>query len=261
MFYSTDPVNTETESQPDGNAQPDTSVDQRELDVLSVVHAAAPDDGQAQGGTDAPAPRLSQRSIANALGMSVGLTNAILKRLTDKGFVMMRRINHNNVHYLVTPEGIDQISRRSYLYLRRTIGNVVRYKERLREFCHTTREQGVREIILVGESDLTFILEWCAQKEGLTFRQVRSVGEVELQGVKEPSGSLWPEDNSGKSAPNRGAAGRVLTGGDHSETGKFAGGVEDPPTRPSSLILLSEHILETDRPGLVLLHRIVLGLP
>jgi DNA-binding MarR family transcriptional regulator len=216
MFYSTDPVNTETESQLDGHAQPDT-VDQRELDVLSVVHAAAPDDGDATGGTDAPASRLSQRSIANALGMSVGLTNAILKRLTDKGFVMMRRINHNNVHYLVTPEGIDQISRRSYLYLRRTIGNVVRYKERLREFCHTTREQGVREIILVGESDLTFILEWCAQKEGLTFRQVGSVGEAEA----------GPDDGA----------------------------------RPGSLILLSEHILETDRPGLVLLHRIVLGLP
>jgi DNA-binding MarR family transcriptional regulator len=261
MFYSTDPVNTETESQPDGNAQPDTSVDQRELDVLSVVHAAAPDDGQAQGGTDAPAPRLSQRSIANALGMSVGLTNAILKRLTDKGFVMMRRINHNNVHYLVTPEGIDQISRRSYLYLRRTIGNVVRYKERLREFCHTTREQGVREIILVGESDLTFILEWCAQKEGLTFRQVRSVGEVELQGVKEPSGSLWPEDNTGKSHPDRGAVGGNADRGE-GQTGKDGADLEvgDPPTRPGALILLSEHTLETDCTDAVLLHRVVLGL-
>jgi DNA-binding MarR family transcriptional regulator len=294
MFYSTDPVNTETESQLDGHAQPDTSVDQRELDVLSVVHAASPDDGDATGKKDTPASHLSQRSIANALGMSVGLTNAILKRLTDKGFVMMRRINHNNVHYLVTPDGIDQISRRSYLYLRRTIGNVVRYKERLRAFCHTTREQGVREIILVGESDLTFILEWCAQKAGLTFRQVGSAGEVEGFGVEEADASLEPVQNSGKSHPDRGAVGGIAYSGE-GQPGENRTGLEerdqprthgdgivprtpssgttlnraattaercrDQATRPGSLIVLSEHTQETDRPNVVLLHRVVLGLP
>ena len=67
--------------------------------------------------------RHSQRSIARALGMSVGLTNPILKRLAQKGLVMMRRVNHNNVHYLVTPAGVEEVSRRSYLYLRRTVGH------------------------------------------------------------------------------------------------------------------------------------------
>lgn len=143
----------------------------RELQVLSHVYEAPrADDGDRDGDAATPT-HLSQRSIASALGMSVGLTNAILKRLTEKGFLMMRRINAHNVHYLVTPAGIDQISRRSYLYLRRTIGNVVRYKERLRTFCRDAKHRGITGIVLVGESDLTFILEWCAQKEGLSFRQ------------------------------------------------------------------------------------------
>ena len=130
MLYASDP-------QSDDLTHTD---DERELEVLSHVHRAQPRDGSA------PA-QVSQRSIAQALGMSVGLTNAILKRLIDKGFVMMRRINHNNVHYLVTPEGIDQIGKRSYLYLRRTIGHVVRYKERLRAFCHEQKQAGVEEIV------------------------------------------------------------------------------------------------------------------
>lgn len=141
----------------------DTTTDDRELDVLAHVHQAQPENG------NAPA-QVSQRSIANALGMSVGLTNAILKRLAEKGFLMMRRINQHNVHYLVTPAGIEMIGHRSYLYLRRTIGHVVRYKERLREFCRDRKRQGITEIVLVGESDLTFLLEWCAEKEGLGFR-------------------------------------------------------------------------------------------
>jgi len=203
MYYAADPTTDDiTTSDTD-------AIDERELEVLSHVReigTAVPENGPGPSSPSsthpAPAPRpdesknpaaphVSQRSIAQALGMSVGLTNAILKRLTEKGFLMMRRINHNNVHYLVTPAGIDQLSRRSYLYLRRTIGNVVRYKERIRAFCKEQKERGVQEIVLVGESDLTFILEWCSEKEGLGFRYVGSVGDVEIQDLEseEPSGS------------------------------------------------------------------------
>ena len=205
----------------------------RELQVLSVVHEAVT--------PDAEAPNISQRSIAQALGMSVGLTNAILKRLTEKGFLMMRRINAHNVHYLVTPAGIDLISRRSYLYLRRTIGHVVRYKERLREFCHTQRERGIRELVLIGESDLTFILEWCAEKEGLEFRVVERFGEVEAKGSAEPLGSDHGPD------PDRGGDGRT------------------PPAHTEVVYLLSElHPELSSQPGeapsaAIPLHEIVLG--
>ena len=200
--------------------------DERELEVLSHVHRAQPGDGSA------PA-QVSQRSIAQALGMSVGLTNAILKRLADKGFVMMRRINHNNVHYLVTPEGIDQIGKRSYLYLRRTIGHVVRYKERLRAFCHQQKQAGIEEIVLVGESDLTFLLEWCAEKEGLGFRV-------------EPGGSAGPSGSEAGTQPGR-------------------EGGETPPAHGGTVYLLSElqpgHGARAGGPqgGAMPLHEIVLG--
>lgn len=59
------------------------------------------------------------------------------------------------------------------------MGHVVRYKERVREFCRRQAEAGIREIVLVGESDLEFLLEWCAEKEGMRFRTVE---EDEISG-------------------------------------------------------------------------------
>ncbi len=151
--------------------------EERELDVLAWVHHQQD-------------PTVSQRSIASALGMSVGLTNAILKRLADKGLLMVKRINTHNVHYLVTPDGIDQITRRSYRYLRRTIGHVVRYKEILRDWCHQQKHQGTTEIHLLGESDLTFILEWCAHKESLTFRHTSGMPGTSSPSTSSPSSSI-----------------------------------------------------------------------
>lgn len=118
-----------------------------------------------------------QRDIAQAIGLSLGMTNSILKRLVTKGFVTMRKINARNIHYLVTPAGIDLIARRSYRYLRRTVGHVVRYKERLLEiFSEAAKPEpegrAVKTVVLVGESDLDFVVEWCAEKCGLGFTSV-----------------------------------------------------------------------------------------
>jgi DNA-binding MarR family transcriptional regulator len=130
-----------------------------ELDVLTQLH-------QNTG--------VKQRDLAQAIGLSLGMTNAILKRLAGKGFVAMRRINARNIHYLVTPEGIDLIARRSYRYLRRTVGHVVRYKERMIEILLAAAApppagRGITSVHLVGQTDLEFLVEWCAEKAGLHF--------------------------------------------------------------------------------------------
>ena len=117
-----------------------------------------------------------QRDIAGAIGLSLGMTNAILKRLAAKGFITMRRINSRNIHYLVTPTGVDAVAKRSYHYLRRTVGNIVRYKEQIRRIIREAVAEpplgrGATGVVLAGESDLDFLVEWCAEKEGLSFRR------------------------------------------------------------------------------------------
>ena len=143
-------------------SQPQTITDithDHELDVLSQIHHNQ---------------KVKQRDIAHAIGLSLGMTNAILKRLATKGFITMRKVNARNIHYLVTTDGIDAIARRSYRYLRRTVGHVVRYKEAIRELLHEAAlakpaGRGVTRVVLAGESDLEFLVEWCADKEGLGF--------------------------------------------------------------------------------------------
>ncbi len=152
-------------------SQPVASADithDHELDVLSQIHHNR---------------TVKQRDIAHAIGLSLGMTNAILKRLAGKGFITMRKINARTIHYLVTPEGIDLIARRSYRYLRRTVGHVVRYKERLLELFDAAAAAAPEgpaadRVVLAGESDLAFLVEWCAEKTGLAFEQVATLDDA-----------------------------------------------------------------------------------
>ena len=54
-----------------------------------------------------------QRDIARSTGMSLGMTNAVLKRLSQKGLVTVRKVKGRHMRYAVTPDGVHEIARRT----------------------------------------------------------------------------------------------------------------------------------------------------
>ena len=100
-----------------------------------------------------------QRDLARIVGLSLGMTNAILKRLVKKGFLKIKKVNNRNIQYIVSPRGIDEITRRSYRYFKRTIKNVVYYKEAIAGMLKEIKAKGYKSLVLVGNSDLDFIVE------------------------------------------------------------------------------------------------------
>ena len=112
---------------------------------------------------------VNQRDLASGVGMSLGMTNAVLKRLVTKGLLMMQKVNNRNIKYAVTPQGIEAIAKRSYRYFRRTLKNVAFYREAIESLVQDVKARGFEGIVLVGPSDLDFIVEWACEKWGLGF--------------------------------------------------------------------------------------------
>lgn len=106
--------------------------------------------------------------------MSLGMTNVIVKRLAKKGLITIRKVNNRNIMYAVSPDGLEEIARRSYRYFRRTIKNVVIYRNTIDSLVHLVRKEGFAEIRVVDESDLDFIVEHACELEGLQFSRCRT---------------------------------------------------------------------------------------
>jgi len=122
----------------------------------------------------AHAEHVRQRDLARIIGMSLGMTNAILKRLAQKGFITMRKVNNRNIMYAVSPDGFEEIARRSYRYFKRTIKNVVVYRKTIESLVKLIAEQGFEEINLIEESDLDFIVEHACGVASLRYRRRRA---------------------------------------------------------------------------------------
>ena len=131
------------------------TADNKEIKVLENIYQSSPE--------------IRQRDLAEIAGLSLGMTNAIVKRLAGKGFLTIKRVNNRNIHYIVTPSGIEAITRKSYQYFKRTIKNVVFYRESIEDLIISIKKKGYEGIILKGPSDLDFIVEHACRKSGLKY--------------------------------------------------------------------------------------------
>jgi len=176
-----------------------TSVDasDQELEVLENIYAQR--------------DHVRQRDLARIAGLSLGMTNAIVKRLVQKGWLTIRKVNNRNIRYAVSADGIDQITRRSYRYLKRTIRNIVYYREAIERFVREVKVQGYSGIVLVGPSDLDFIVEHACEMYAVSYlrndREATERATVQRVTPEPASGADRPAEGDGRGLVGSGPAG------------------------------------------------------
>jgi EPS-associated MarR family transcriptional regulator len=86
-------------------------------------------------------PHISQRKLAEELGVSVGKVNYCLKALIGKGFVkagnFKRNANKMGYLYLLTPKGIEEKAKLTASFLKRKIAE---HEKITKEIEHLKRE-------------------------------------------------------------------------------------------------------------------------
>jgi EPS-associated MarR family transcriptional regulator len=70
-------------------------------------------------------PQMSQRDLAQVMGVSLGKANYCLKALMDKGLVKLENFRNNpdkrQYAYLLTPAGLEEKTRITLAFLRRKL--------------------------------------------------------------------------------------------------------------------------------------------
>ncbi|MDQ7778793.1 MAG: winged helix-turn-helix transcriptional regulator [Planctomycetota bacterium] len=103
-------------------------------------------------------PTVSQRTLADRLGVALGLANAIVKRIALRGLIKIRRFKPNRLGYYLTPKGLKA---RGTLVLTRIKETVVFFrnaKEKASAKCQALRSQGIKNVALYGTGELAEIV-------------------------------------------------------------------------------------------------------
>jgi DNA-binding MarR family transcriptional regulator len=103
---------------------------------------------------------VTQRAMADKMGVALGLVNLYLKRLIRKGYVKVSTIPSNRIKYLVTPKGAAEKARLTYEYMGYSLNLYRDTRKTIREGLKSRLTQGIRQVAIYGTSEaaeLTFL--------------------------------------------------------------------------------------------------------
>src|SRR5438445_10533479 len=108
---------------------------QRDLQLLSEVERDA---------------GVTQRSLAQKLGVALGLTNLYVKRLVRKGYIKITTIPRHRLKYLLTPRGMAEKSRLTYLYMQYSLSYSRYVRNRLKHVLSGLSQAGRHPVAVYG---------------------------------------------------------------------------------------------------------------
>jgi len=102
-------------------------------------------------------PSLSQRSLSLKLNISLGLTNAIIKNLIHRGWLKVKKDTGRKLLYIITPEGMLNVSRLMYNRFQETLHYYHYTKNLLTAYLIKLYQQGEETVNIYGTGQLAEI--------------------------------------------------------------------------------------------------------
>src|SRR5262252_5510526 len=115
---------------------------------------------------------LTQRALAERLGVALGLCNLYLKRLARKGYIKIvefprKPAARKRLRYLLTPRGVAEKTRLTYEHMAYALNLYRRARQRLRDALGQLSERGAKRIALYGTGEAAEVAYLTLRELGL----------------------------------------------------------------------------------------------
>lgn len=110
---------------------------------------------------------VTQRRLAQRLGIALGLANSYLKRCIRKGLVKVKQAPANRYLYYLTPQGFAEKSRLTAQYLYYSFDFYRRASASCAQALQECKNKGWSQVLFCGVSELTEIASLRAGEHGI----------------------------------------------------------------------------------------------
>lgn len=126
-------------------------------------------------------PNRTQRDLSQSLGLSLGATNLLIRRLARKGLIKITQLDWKRTQYLLTFKGALEKTRKSYDYTLYTIRIFKQIRDNIGSVMRREHADGRREFHLVAQDEILELVSEAVRDlnlEGATYAFYRTFAEV-----------------------------------------------------------------------------------
>ena len=130
---------------------------ERDLEILTAIDEGLP---------------LTQRALAERLGVALGLANLYLKRLARRGYIKIvefprKPAARKRLRYLLTPRGVAEKTRLTYEHMAYSLNLYRRARQTLRESLGRLADGGAKRVVLYGAGEAAEVAYLTLKELGL----------------------------------------------------------------------------------------------
>lgn len=122
---------------------------------------------------------VTQRHLANRLGVALGLANSYLKRCVRKGLIKIEQAPANRYLYYLTPRGFAEKSRLTAEYLTTSFDFYRRASGSCTRVFQVCQQRQYHQVVLCGISELAEIASLRAREQ-----------DINITGILEPNAAI-----------------------------------------------------------------------
>ena len=110
--------------------------------------------------------KVTQANLSARLGIAVGSVNWYIKRLIQRGWVKVSRLDRTRLKYDLTPEGMSVFTQRAMMYARDSLKVYSSLRSKAKSLVLDLKQQGIKSVFLDGDDELMDILRLtCIESE------------------------------------------------------------------------------------------------
>jgi predicted transcriptional regulator len=115
---------------------------------------------------------LNNRMVAGKLNCSVKLAHSLLKKMVQKGFFNIKKLNARRWDYYLTPRGVSEKARLTYEFLEFSMKSYKEARKKSSQVCKNIAETKNRDVVFIGSGDLAEICYLGVKEWGLNLIEV-----------------------------------------------------------------------------------------
>ena len=129
-------------------------------------------------------PDTTQAALASSLEVAVGTVNWHLKRLVEKGYIKVSRLERKKLKYIITPEGIALRARLTVDYIQNSFNLYRLVRERAISAIEDLKARGYSQVRLEGSGEVAEICRLTCLEHNITLVEDGTVPVLKLVGLK-----------------------------------------------------------------------------
>ena len=124
-------------------------------------------------------PTVSQRRLAEQLGVALGLVNSYLRWSINKGWIKMQKIPSRRYAYYITPQGLIEKSTMIGKHMQQSFALFRSAREECQQIIEEFENRSIQKVVLVGSGDLRDFVMMMGHAAGHQFETVQTIADIQ----------------------------------------------------------------------------------